>query len=341
MLSSESPQPRLSAYPWDLYRAEHLARRRSDFERDGFYTRLLKEDLRTQRYAFEISLVPLGAELPRASKVLFDLLNDFSHGGYARDPAAVCCDFAGALLEESAGGADLILELHTLSDLENRTKSRGFARPDAPEDEHGSLPTLGFIPNWSVRKMLSGLSQESPVAGQPAVIIPGSRIHRLHLRSPNRGHWAHAVRDLRRVDATNAFGADVDRLSWEGYSLPKVAETRNLAVAATTAPIGWDARGTFSELVTSPYMTFRRLRFVKFWVEAVQDSVAFLSQLTSNESLYGSDAFTFSLSGVPAPQDLAAAMHAIRSGSLTVEKAHNTYLFPKHSKRQSDPPDEN
>ena len=33
--------------------------------------------------------------------------------------------------------------------------------------------------------------------------------------------------------------------------------------------------------------------------------------------------------------DLTAAMHAIRSGSLTVEQAHNTYFFPKYAKRSS------
>ena len=67
MRSGESPQPRLSAHPWSLYQAEHLARRRSSFERGGFYTGMLKDDLRKQRYAYEISLVPLGAEWSRAS----------------------------------------------------------------------------------------------------------------------------------------------------------------------------------------------------------------------------------------------------------------------------------
>lgn len=335
MPSGESPQPRLSAHPWSLYQAEHLARRRSGSERGGFYTGMLKDDLRKQRYAYEISLVPMGAEWSQASQVIFALLNDFNHTGYDRDPAAILCDFVDGLLEESTGGKDMLLELHSLPDEVNRAKSRRFGRPGPSEGQSESMPALGLIPNWSVRQTGSDLSQVSPDAGQPQVIIPGSRIHRLRLRSPNLSHWTQTVGELRQVDATKVIGTDVDRLSWEGYSFSEVVEAQNLAVAATTAPIGWDGRGTFSELVTSPYLAFRRLRFVRFWVEAVQDSVAFLNQLTSNESLYGSDAFTFSLSGVPAPQDLTAAMHAIRSGSLTVEQAHNTYFFPKYAKRSS------
>jgi hypothetical protein len=340
MPSGESPQPRLSAHPWSLFQAEHLAPRRSGSERGGFYTGMLKDDLRKQRYAYEISLVPLGAEWSRASEVVFALLNDFNHTGYDRDPAAIICDFVDGLLEESTGGKDLLLELHSLPDHVNRAKSRRLGRPEPSEEQRESLPSLGFIPNWSVRQMRSGLSQVSPDPGQPAMTIPASRVHRLRLRSPNLGHWADAVRELRQIDATKVIGADVDRLSWEGYSFSEVVETQNLAVAATTAAIGWDGRGTFSELVTSPYMAFRRLRFVRFWAQAVEDSVAFLNQLTSDESLYGSDAFTFSLSGVPAPQDLTAAMREIRSGSLTVERAHKTYFFPKYAKRRSDSPDE-
>ncbi|MDP3952674.1 hypothetical protein [Microbacterium sp.] len=266
--------------------------------------------------------------------MMFALLNDFNHTGYDRDPAAILCDFVDGLLEESTGGKDLLLELHSLPEQANRAKSRRFRRPEASEGQSESLPTLGFIPNWSVRQMRSGVSQVSPDADQPAVIIPGSRVHRLRLRSPNLGHWTHAVRELRQVDATKVIGADVDRLSWEGYSFSKVVETQNLAVAATTAPIGWDGRGTFSELVTSPYLAFRRLRFVRFWAEAVQDSVTFLNQFTSNESLYGADAFAFSLTGLPTPDDLTTAMRDMRSGSLTVEMAHSTYFFPKYAKRE-------
>ena len=64
----------------------------------------------------------------------------------------------------------------------------------------------------------------------------------------------------------------------------------------------------------------------------------FWKPFTSSNSLYGDDAFTFMLSGLPSPQELTEAMRAMRSGSLTVEKAHSTYLFPKYAKRRSDSP---
>lgn len=340
MPSAADLRPRLSTHPWELHRAEHLARRRSSLEREGFYTGMLKDDLRKQRYAYEISLVPVGADRSRASEVVFALLNDFNHTGYDRDPTAILCDFVDGLLEESANGQGLLLELHSLPDEVNRAKSRRFGRSEPSEGESESLPTLGHIPNWSVRQIGSDLSQVSSEAGRPPVIIPGSRIHRLRLRNPNLSHWTQAVEELRRVDAAKVIEAGVEQLSWEGYSFSEVVEAQNLAVAATTAPIGWDGRGTFSDSVTSPYLAFRRLRFVRFWAEAVQDSVAFLNQFTTNKSLYGSDAFSFSLTGVPTPQDLTAAMHDIRSGSLTVEQAHNTYFFTKYANRRSAGSDE-
>ena len=336
MLRVEDLQPRVSSHPWGLYRAEHLARKRSSVEREGFYAGMLKDDLRKQRYAYEISLVPVGADWPRASEVMFALLNDFNHTGYDRDPAAIVCDFVDGLLEESLGGEDLVLELHSLPDEFNRAKSRRLRQPGDSERQGVSLPALGLIPNWSVRKIRSDLSQMSPDAGQSPVIIPGSHIHRLRLRGTNLNDWKQVITELRQVDATKVIGADVDRLSWEGYSLSEVVATQNLAVAATTSPVGWDGRGTFADSVTSPYLAFRRLRFVRFWIEAVEDSVAFLNRFTSSESLYGSDAFTFSLKGLPTPGDLAGAMHDIRSGSLTVEQAHNAYFFPKYAKRRSD-----
>lgn len=336
MTSVEGLQPRVSSHPWNLYRSEHLARKRPSDERDGFYVGMLKDDLQKQRYAYEISLVPVGADLPRASELIFALLNDFNHTGYDRDPAAIVCDFVDGLLEESADRKDLLLELHSLPDEFNRAKSRRFRRPEEAEKQGGVLPALGLIPNWSARQIRSGLSQVSPDAGQPPVIIPGSRIHRPRLRSSNLSDWRRVIRELRQVDATKVIGADVDRFSWEGYSFSEVVAVQNLAVAATTAPIGWDGRGTFSESVTSPYLAFRRLRFVRFWVEAVEDSVAFLNLFTGSESLYGADAFTFSLAGLPTPVDLSTAMRDIRSGSLTVEQAHNTYFFPKYAKRRSD-----
>ena len=285
MFSGESPQPRLSAHPWSLYQAEHLARRRSSFERGGFYTGMLKDDLRKQRYAYEISFVPVGAEWSRATEVMFALLNDFNHTGYDRDPAAILCDFVDGLLEESTGGKDLLLELHSLPEKRKPCEVASF-RPARTLRGAERIPTYpGVHPQLVGETDAFRLSQVSPDANQPAVIIPGSRVHRLRLRSPNLGHWTHAVRELRQVDATKVIGADVDRLSWEGYSFSKVVETQNLAGAATTAPIGWDGRGTFSELVTSPYMAFRRLRFVRFWAEAVRTRSRFsISSRVTNRS---------------------------------------------------------
>ena len=84
-------------------------------------------------------------------------------------------------------------------------------------------------------------------------------------------------------------------------------------------------------------MAFRRLRFTKFWVEALQESTAFLNQFTTSELLYGKDAFSFSLTGLPSAAELAQAMGSIRNGTLTVGEAQNSYLFPKYSKHKSSP----
>lgn len=327
----ESLRSRLSAHPWSLYRADHLAGRRAASERTGFFRSMLMDDIGKQRYAYELAFMPVGAEWSRASEVMFALLNDFNHTGYGRDPVAILCDFVDGLLEETASGNDLLLELHALPKELSRSRSRRLRNPGSDLGQTEPLPALGLIPTWSVARRRSVFSQVSPQPGEPPVIIDGSRLHRLRLRSPNSEHWMRAVSDLRQVDATKVIGA-VDRLSWEGYSVSEAANTQNLAVAAATAPIGWDGRGMFAEMVTSPYSTFRRLRFVQFWVEAVLDSVAFLNQFTSDDSLYGSGAFTFSVSGLPAAEDLEDAMRAIRAGQLTVEQAHNRYLFPKYSK---------
>ena len=88
-------------------------------------------------------------------------------------------------------------------------------------------------------------------------------------------------------------------------------------------------------MATSPYMTFRRLRFTKFWVDALQESIIFLNRFTTSESLFGQEAFSFSLAGLPAAADLGRAMDNIRDGALTVDEAQSTYLFPKYSKPTS------
>lgn len=337
MLRFDELAPRVSAFPWGLYQAEHLAPTRADPERDGFYVGMLKDDLQKQRYAYEVSLLPHGVEWSRASEVIFALLNDFNHTGFDRDPAALVFDFADSLLEESVAGEEMLLELHALPDENNSAKSsRRFGRMGDPDGQGEALPSLGFIPGWSTTRNRLDVSQVSTEAGRLAVVIPRPRIHRHGLRKTNKTTWKQTIRDLRQVDSVKVVGAGLDRLSWKGYAFSEVVATQNLAVAASTAPVGWDARGTFSEAVTSPYMAFRRLRFVRFWVEVVEDAVAFLNEFTSSNSLYGDDAFTFMLSGLPSPQELTEAMRAMRSGSLTVEKAHSTYLFPKYAKRRSD-----
>lgn len=336
MPSVVAPQPRLSSHPWSLYQAEHLSRLAARRTREGFYGHMLSDDLRKQRYAYEISFAPDGLDWSRASELMFALLNDFNHTGYDRDPASLVCDLVVGLLQESSGGKALLLELHSLPSDRNRAKRR--ARRQAVTDEVGkSLPSLGLIPNWSVRETRAGFSQVSPIDGQRTITIPRARVHRLELRRHDRNSWARSVKGLRVVDATKLIDAGVDRLSWEGYSFSEVVAAQNLAVAASTAGIGWDGRGTFAEMVTSPYMTFRRLRFTKFWIEALQESIVFLNQFTASESLYGQDAFSFSLTGLPTAADLAQAMDNIRNGTLTVDEAHNSYLFPKYSKRKSNP----
>jgi hypothetical protein len=339
MLRFDELAPRVSAFPWGLYQAEHLAPTRADRERDGFYVGMLKDDLQKQRYAYEVSLLPHGVEWSRASEVIFALLNDFNQTGYDRDPAALVFDFADSLLEESVAGEEMFLELHALPDENKRAKSsRRFRRMGDPDGPGEALPSLGLIPGWSTTRNRLDVSQVSTEAGRLAVVIPRSRIHRHGLRKTNKTKWKQTIRDLRQVDSVKVIGAGLDRLSWKGYAFSEVVATQNLAVAASTAPVGWDARGMFSEAVTSPYMAFRRLRFVRFWVEVVEDAVVFLNEFTSSNSLYGDDAFTFMLSGLPSPQELTEAMRAMRSGSLTVERAHSTYLFPKYAKRRSDSP---
>lgn len=325
--------PRLSASPWELYGAEHLAPMRTDLSHDGFYVGMLKDDLRKQRYAFKVILAAEGVESGRAREVVLALLNDFNQSTYGQDPAALVFDFADSLLEESVTGAEILLELHSLPDEEER--SRSF-HPHGPiGDDTGlskALPSLGLIPGWSTARHRRGVAQVAIEPGRPPVQIPRSHVQRLGLRTTNRTRWKRTIRDLRQVDRAMPMGADLDRLSWVGYSFSEVIATRSLAVASTTAPVGWDARGTFSEMVTSPYMTFRRLRFVRFWVEVIEDALAFLNEFTGSESLYGKDAFTFTLSGLPSPQGLTLAMESMRTGSLTVDEAHSTYLFPKHAR---------
>ena len=341
MLELDELGARVGSPPWSLYRSEALDALRPDQDRDGFYVGMLKDDFQKQRYAYEVSLVPKGVELAVASEVLFALLNDFNHRGYDRDPATLVCDFAETLLEESVHAKGMLLELHSLPEEDFRVRSSRRSRPsDDSARQAESWPSLGLIPAWSVVRARSDVVQVSVEAGRPAVVIPSRSILRLRLREPNRGIWRKTIRELRRVDDVKMIGADLKRFSWKGYVFSEQVAAQNLAVGATTARIGWDGRGTFSESVTSPYMAYRRLRFVRFWVEAIEDAVTFLSDVTGRHSLYGDSAFTFSLSGLPSPGDLDRAMEDLRAGVLTVEEAHSRYLFPAHAKRRGGSEDE-
>jgi hypothetical protein len=338
VISFDELSARVSALPWFLYQSEHLAAMRADLERDGFYVGMLKDDLQKQRYAYEVSLVPQDVDWSVASEALFALLNDFNHLGYDRDPAALVCDFADTLLDELVDANEVLLELHSLPEEYNRAKSsRRFGRPSVHERNVEAQPSLGFIPRWSALKSRSDVVQVATEADRPPAVIRGRSIQRGGVRVSNRANWQKAVKDLRQVDEVKMIGTNMERLSWKGYAFAQQVATQNLAVATVTAPLGWDARGTFSEAVTSPYLMYRRLRFVRFWVEVVEDAVTFLNTFTGSPSLYGDGAFTFSLSGLPTTEDLTNAMQAVRRGSLTVEAAHTTYLFPKYAKRRSEP----
>jgi hypothetical protein len=261
------------------------------------------------------------------------LLTEFDLSGYSRDPATLIFDLAGQLLQESSDGKPLLLEVHSIAP--DQTHSGRIVRRQTPVlDADVKLPSLGLIPNWSVKKTRAGYSQVSPVDQHRTVLIPRARVLSLDLSKENRESWMRAVHGLRRVDATKVLGVGTERFSWKGYSFSEVVAAQNMAIATTTAGVGWDGRGTFADIATSPYMTFRRLRFTKFWVEVAQRSVDFLNQLTSSESIYGQYAFSFSLTGLPTAAELADAIVNIRNGTLTVDRAHDLFLFPKYSKRE-------
>lgn len=335
MPESDPLSPRLSAHPWRLFQQGHHAAEDSPHSHDGFYTGMLKDDLDKQRYGYEVSLTPQGVEWSRASASLFALLDDFNPNGYDRDPAALIFSFASALLDEAASGKALLLELHATPDEDRRGRARRHhsiadADPSAPSPLQ--WPALGYVPRWSTAPRPSGIAQIASGIDESAVIIPGTRLHQIGLRDENQTNWTKSLEDLHQVDAMKVFG-NVERLSWAGYDFSAHIAAQNLAVAAATTPIGWDGRGTFADSVTSPYVAFRRLRFIRFWVETIEDCVAFLNTFTTSAALYGDYGFTFSLSGLPSPQDLTKAMAALRSGALTVGDAHRNFVFPKHSKR--------
>lgn len=328
--------PRVGATPWKLYQSDALAARRASRDDGGFYCTMLKDDLRNQRYAYDIELKPTGATLARAGEVLLELLDDFGPAGYGEDPAALVCDVAGYLLDESLGADDMLLELHLLTTEEVPGRlSRVRRRTRVGGGEPHSFPSLGFVPAWSVVESGSGLRQTSPETGQPAVLIPERRVFRMQLREPARGTWQQAVRRLRKVDEVKMLGTDMARFAWPGYDFSEQVKAQELAVASATATIGWDGRGAFSKWMTSPYMAYRELRFARFWIEAVGDVVRFLNGVTGSRSLYGDAGFEFALTGLPSADELERAMADMRAGRLSVQDAHSRFIVPKYSQRRA------
>lgn len=331
-------QTRLSADPWRLYQAERQAVGEQSTSREGFYCHMLLDDLGKLRYAYEVSFVPNGLGTARASEILFALLGDFDRTGYSHNPAALVCDFASEFLKETQHGGALLVELHSLPNP-RRPGRREFQDEGVEGQEEGdppeSMPSLGFIPGWSVKETRSGYSQLSRPE-QRTIQIPRTRVHRLGLSRGYRAAWSQSVKRLQLVDANKLFTGGIERFSWEGYSFSEVVEIQSLAVAASTAAIGWDGRGVFGNAVTSPYMTFRRLRFAKFWVSAMEQAVDFLNRFTTSEALYAQEAFSFSLKGLPTTTELAQAMEGVRAGTLTVDQAHDSFLFPKYNAGAAD-----
>lgn len=272
MSDFDQPTARVGAPPWRLYQSDITEQFRRENMRDGFYTGMLKQDLRTQRYAYEMSLAPHAVEWSTASAAIFGLLNDFNHTGYDREPVSLICDFVAAVLEEAAGGETMLLELFALPDESNRAKaSQRYERSGDEEDPVSGLPSLGWIPRWSVTQRRRGLVQVPIEKDAPPTLIPASTVHDAVIRDQNLKIWKRAIGALRKVDEVKSFGAFQERMDWDGYSFTDQVGAQNLAVGAVTAAVGWDARGTFAESVTTPYMIFRRLRFAHFWLSALEE----------------------------------------------------------------------
>jgi len=320
---------RASASLWSLHRASHPSEIPGGLDRDGFYVGMLVNDLEQKRYAYEVSIVPKGVSVDVAKEALFALLDDFVRQGYGDEPFALISAFADRLLQESMNGTGMMLELHGLSDEYLNTHS-SWRR--SRQGGHRSLdkltPSLGYIPSWTVVGSRTDLRQVATAGDMHRIVIPQTRVQKIKMRATNEASWQKTIKQLRKVDKVK----DADywrKSSWRGYDFSEQRRTQSLAVAATTAPIGWDGRGTFIESVTSPYLMYRRLCFVRFWVELLEDSVAFLNRFTGSESLRGEAAFTFTLEGLPSSPELTSAMRDIRSGSLSVAEAQRTYLFPR------------
>lgn len=324
---------RASAVPWLLHQAESLTEIRATVGPEGFYVGMLKDDLSKLRYAYELSLVPEGRDFSEADDTLSKLLIDFRNTGYGRDPVTRISDFTDVLLDQCTEGNELLLELYALSDDEVASVR---SRKASQASDTGSRASLGYIPRWSVLRSRSDVAQLATEADAPAIVIDSQRIRRVRLPDSVWRKWRQTVRDLRQVDRVwRAQGESLDRLYWRGYDFSENQRALERAVAAATAPIGWDARGLIADSFTSPYLTYRRLRFVQFWVEAMESAVAVLNEYTSSPAIQGDEAFTFSIAGLPSGQEIGTAMEDLRAGVLSVDEANDRFLFPRFAARRA------
>lgn len=332
MTDAEPNGRRRSALPSILYQSGDRARFASRSPRGGFYSRMLKDDLTNLRYAYDISLTTDAEDGAKSNRSVLALLDDFNRFGYHEDPGHFVCNLVDELFEESLDSKALLLELHWLP-TEHQSNRRGARRVHNADAADKTLPSLGLMPNWSVKRARAGLSQVEPDDRQRRVTVPWTRIHGLKLDRSSRNAWRRSTRALELVDGSKLIDAGMDRMHWKGFSFSDVVDFQAEIVASSTAAIGWDARGTFKDTMTSPYMTYRRLRFARLWVQALNNAVLFLNRFTTDKSLYGENAFSFSLSGLPTDAELEHAMDDLRRGTLTVDDAYHNYLFPRNRKR--------
>lgn len=331
-LGVASLSARACAFPFALYQAEQLAFSRRDASHIGFYEGMLREDLRSLHHGYRVSLVIEAKDVEDASRALAVLLTDFQHLGYRADPLGSVFAFVERLLEESSERNCMTLELFKADSEDVAAATHPGRLPSRRSDATlVDLPSLGYMPGWSISRRFRGVRQLSVVAGGSPSRIPSGRIVRHEMSRNAASMWRRTIRDLRAVDGNRLLARGIDHLSWLGYDSAAEIEAERLSAAAAAAPIGWNARELFREMISTPYSTYRRLRFNRFWIEVVRGAVDFLNGLTSSNELYGASSFTFRLDGLPEPEALQDAMQAIRAGSLSCGQARDDLLVPSYS----------
>ncbi|GAC1532130.1 MAG: hypothetical protein NVS3B1_25630 [Marmoricola sp.] len=337
MTEHEMTDGRISAHPWSLYQADHLAELRAKSQRSGMFSWWLRDDLSNKRFGYDVNFVPTGASFDACATALFELLDDFNQHDYDRNPTDVIFALVDRVLDDSADAGELFFELfQRTAPQRRRARSRRQAAPQGAVEEQ-LVPALGYIPPWSITSRRRGALQVAPVLGAANILIPSSRLRRLVLSSDNLSAWRHSTNALRKVDQRKVLGdrAGLERLGWEGYAFKEHAEAENLAVAHATARIGWDGRGTFSNNVTPHHLAYRQLVFTAFWISVVDEVVAFLNRITADPKIFGDEVFTFELSGLPSVDQLHEAMKAVRDGSGRLTDLSDVLLHPKFARRSS------